>query len=670
MRILHLINSTRPEGGGPIESILQAASALAADGHVFEIASLDEPGAPWLSNMTVPVHALGPAVTPYRYSPRYLPWLRDHIREWDAAIVHGVWLFPSFAAWRACRAAQVPYFVYTHGLLDPTLKRVFPLKHLKKAAWWRLIEHKVVRDATAVFFTCEEEKRLAGQSFKPFECQPEIVPYCVGEPPGDPAVQIETFLRKYPECRGQRNILFLSRIHPKKGCDLLIEAFAGAAAKADGVRLVMAGPDVTGWQAELEELARRHDAADRITWTGMLSGDLKWGAFRAADAFALPSHQENFGIAVVEALACGTPVLISSKINIWREIEDDGAGLIASDDAAGTEVALGRWLAMDEVGRAAMREGARRCFERRFRSKEAAGILLGTLRACGVDERGNAEGGRCPVSAIILTLNEEANMRACLESLAWVDEVVVVDSGSHDRTVALAGEAREDVRVFEHEFRDFGDQRNWALDHTDPKNEWILFVDADERITPACAAAIRQAVAGGGAEIGYYLANRYLFLGRWIRHCTLYPSWQLRLLKRGHVRFQKEGHGQREVADGPLGYIREPYDHYGLSKGEGEWLARHKAYAVNEVDLLLRLRGEKINWSRLWGRDPVARRRALKQIAARMPCRPVMRFAYMYLWRGGFLDGRAGWRFCRLRWVHEMNVAARLAEARTLNTKY
>jgi len=268
-----------------------------------------------------------------------------------------------------------------------------------------------------------------------------------------------------------------------------------------------------------------------------------------------------------------------------------------------------------------------------------------------------------PVSVIVLTKDEEVNIRPCLESLAWADEVIVVDSGSRDRTTTLAAETRKDVRLFSHSFQDFGDQRNWALDNTQPRNDWILFVDADERITTACAQAIRKAIAAPGATVGFYLCNRYIFLGRWIRHCTLYPSWQLRLLKKGQVRFRKEGHGQREVTDGPLAYIREPYDHHGLSKGVSEWIARHNVYSSQEVELLLRLRREPIEWAKVFGPDPVDRRRSLKRLAARMPCRALFRFLYMYVVRGGFLDGKPGLVFCRLRMSHEIHIVVKLREA-------
>lgn len=269
---------------------------------------------------------------------------------------------------------------------------------------------------------------------------------------------------------------------------------------------------------------------------------------------------------------------------------------------------------------------------------------------------------RFPLTAIVLTHNEEANIEACLGCLDWVDDVIVVDSGSSDGTIGAAKATRPDVRVLEHRFRDFGDQRNWALDHASPRHEWILFLDADERCTPQCAAAIRSAVEDPGGNVGFYLTCRNLFLGKWIRRCTLYPSWQLRLLKSGHVRYQKEGHGQREVTSGPLGYLAEPYDHYGFSKGVADWIERHNRYSTDELELIARLRREPLVLTDLFRGDALRRRRCLKRLAARVGGRPWIRFFYTYVLRRGFLDGRAGFYFCLLRLAHEIHITVKLAE--------
>jgi glycosyltransferase involved in cell wall biosynthesis len=269
-----------------------------------------------------------------------------------------------------------------------------------------------------------------------------------------------------------------------------------------------------------------------------------------------------------------------------------------------------------------------------------------------------------PLSVIILTHNEGANIGPCLACLGWTDDIILLDSGSTDNTVELARRTRADIRVFDHPFQDFGDQRNWALDHTQPKHEWILFVDADERISPACAAAIRAAVQDPADKAGFYLTCRNFFMDRWIKHCTLYPSWQLRMLRKGAVRFRKEGHGQREVTDQPLGYVREPYDHYGFSKGLDHWKARHEVYAANEAELIFRLRAEPLALRDILSKDPVIRRRCLKRLAARTPFRPFMRFFYIYVWRRGYLDGRPGLVFSMLRARHEANITAKLATLR------
>jgi glycosyltransferase involved in cell wall biosynthesis len=186
-------------------------------------------------------------------------------------------------------------------------------------------------------------------------------------------------LARFPELAGRRVLLFLSRIHEKKGCDLLIRAFAKVA--DDSLHLVFAGPDQTGWTARLQSLATELGVAERLTWTGMLSGDLKWGALRLAEAFVLPSHQENFGIAVAEALACGTPVLISNKVNIWREIEQDRAGFVDEDDELGTTRLLQRWLGTSADERSQMRKNALASFEARFEVKRAAASLIEALGA-------------------------------------------------------------------------------------------------------------------------------------------------------------------------------------------------------------------------------------------------------------------------------------------------
>jgi glycosyltransferase involved in cell wall biosynthesis len=375
LKILRSIHSLDPATGGPLESIKQSSVALAARGHQVEIVCLDAPDAPWLRDFPVTVHALGPGGN-YGYTRGLVPWLQDRHHEFDAVIVHGLWLYNGFGVWRALRGTHTPYFVFAHGMLDPWFKRAYPLKHLKKMLYWLAIEHRVLRDAAAVLFTSEEEHRLAHKSYRPYRVNELVVNYGTAAPDIDLLQAREDFLSAYPDLRGRQVVLFLGRLHEKKGCDLLIEALS---AVGDSIlRLVVAGPSADeSYLVRLQHLAAR--SAGRVAFTGMLRGNLKWGAFAAADAFVLPSHQENFGIAVVEALACGVPVLISNKVNIWREIEHAGAGYVDADDLAGTTRLLERWVATSEQDRQSLRANAEKCFAEHFDINRATDSLLSLL---------------------------------------------------------------------------------------------------------------------------------------------------------------------------------------------------------------------------------------------------------------------------------------------------
>jgi glycosyltransferase involved in cell wall biosynthesis len=250
------------------------------------------------------------------------------------------------------------------------------LKHVKKWLYWMPFEHRVLRDAYRVLFTSKAEKRLAEQSFRLHTWNPYVVPYGASGPTGDPQMQMEAFFARCPKARGKRFLLFLGRIHRKKGCDLLIDAFAKVAASDPDLDLVIVGPDSQQWQAKLQQTAIRTGIAHRVHWPGMVTGDAKWGAFYASEAFILPSHQENFGIAVAEALGCGKPVLLADKVNIAEDIADDGAGLMELDTAEGTLRLLERWIAMTVEEREEMAERAYRCFHARYDMRENAKAII------------------------------------------------------------------------------------------------------------------------------------------------------------------------------------------------------------------------------------------------------------------------------------------------------
>jgi glycosyltransferase involved in cell wall biosynthesis len=374
MRLLHVVHTLNPDRGGPSESVRMFARAHQRAGNEVEVATLDgasdgPEGDGFRSLLDCEVHPCGPGKTNYGYSPRLDEWLKVNYHRFDGVIVNGVWQYHGVAARKAV-AGRKPYVVFAHGMLDPYFKSRFPLKHLKKLVYWTFQEHRNLNAAKAVCFTSEEERRVAAEGFPFCRFRRVVVPYGTMGPSGDPETLKRAFLESWPQLREKDYLLFLGRIHPKKGCDLLLEAFAEAA--SPGLQLVMAGPDETGWSAELKARATQLGIGERITWTGMLRGDAKWGAFYGAEAFVLPSHQENFGIAVADALACGVVPLISDKVNIAPDVAADGAGLMEADSVEGTVRLLTRFLELNPEELRTMRARALDCYQRRYALNNAA----------------------------------------------------------------------------------------------------------------------------------------------------------------------------------------------------------------------------------------------------------------------------------------------------------
>jgi glycosyltransferase involved in cell wall biosynthesis len=370
-RLLHVVDSLAPAAGGPTEGIRKLAESGVS---AVEVVCVDEPGEAYLRGYSFPVHGLGPARGHYRYTPRLGEWLKGNLTRFDGVVIHGLWQYHSYGSYRVVRG-RIPFVVFPHGMLDPYFKRTFPMKHVKKQVYWLAREYRVLRDARAVCFTTPIERDCAAGTMWPQRWNPVVVSFGTSQPGGDPAKQREMFLSQFPALQRRRFFLFLSRFHRKKGCDLLLEAFARVAETHPDLDLVMAGPDEEGLRPQLEAQAQGLRISARVHWTGMLEGDLKWGAFHAADAFVLPSHQENFGIAVVEALACGVPVLISDKVNIWPDIAQDEAGIVNPDTAEGTYRSMTSLLGMQPEERMRMISRGLECFQTRYEMKRTAQAL-------------------------------------------------------------------------------------------------------------------------------------------------------------------------------------------------------------------------------------------------------------------------------------------------------
>lgn len=368
MRILQVIGSIAPSFGGPAFVALTLHDAWREGGHEATLlCAADGPSDVVRWSAGGDTVGVGPGrFGMFMHSPALGDWLHRHAGGYDAIVVHGLWQHHGIAVRRAARRANVPFVTFVHGSLDPWFRRTYPLKHLKKQLYWWLAEGWNVHGAAALVFTCERERRLAHGMFRPYRMNEVVMPIGIADPMALAPQEPSAFHGRFPGLRSKRLVLFLGRVHRVKGLEVLVRAFARVAPSDDRLHLVIAGPEVDDTAARAREVLATARLEDRVTWTGMLEGDLKWSAYRAAELFCLPSHSENFGLVVAEALGLGLPVLVSDRVNIHEEILGARAGLIVEDTVASTVDGLRRWLALTDDERARLRERARDCFAAHF----------------------------------------------------------------------------------------------------------------------------------------------------------------------------------------------------------------------------------------------------------------------------------------------------------------
>lgn len=388
LRILHVISSLAPRYGGPSQVCLELCGELARRGERVSIftTDIDGPG-----RLDVPLdQPMQAGEAEVRFFPAQ--WPRRYVTSWplaralqhavpaqDIVHIHSLYLFPSTVAAHFCRRAGVPYLVRPHGTLDPYM---FRRHRARKWLYERLFEWRNLRRAAALHFTSLEEQELTRPLGLP---TPGVVVapgvhverYAVERSAADPPPPWE-------ERPGRRVILFLGRLNFKKGLDLLARAFTELARRRPDAHLVLAGPDDDGYGGTVRGWLGEAGVLDRCTFTGLLLGARKVAALQRADVFVLPSYSENFGVAVVEAMACGRPVVVSDRVNIWREIAQAGAGRVVSCDAD----AVGRGLAavLDDPHAAAMGERGRRLVAERFTWAAAGARMLEAYHGI-LDER-------------------------------------------------------------------------------------------------------------------------------------------------------------------------------------------------------------------------------------------------------------------------------------------
>ncbi|PTT02667.1 glycosyl transferase family 1 [Pedobacter sp. HMWF019] len=384
MLILHVLPTLDPKAGGLSQAVRNMIRYASGPDLQHEVVCLDPADASYLFEDSFKIHALGKGKTAWNYHGELRSWLNRNLQRYCSILVHGLWQYQSYAvykAWKKIQAASIRLFVMPHGMLDPYFQHAKGrrLKALRNLLFWQFTEKQLVNSADGLLFTCETEKQLARENFRPYLPKKEhVVGLGIQQPPPFTMEMGLQFFKICPELAGTPYLLFLSRIHPKKGLDLLIMAYQNLCSSRQNLPLLLiAGPGLdTPYGREMQRLAER---TATILFSGMLEGLAKWGAFYNCEAFVLPSHQENFGIAVVEALACSKPVVISNQVNIYQEIEMEEAGFVGADHLEGLIKQLERWLETDAQERESMGFNAGRCYAKHYAENSAGNILCHIL---------------------------------------------------------------------------------------------------------------------------------------------------------------------------------------------------------------------------------------------------------------------------------------------------
>jgi glycosyltransferase involved in cell wall biosynthesis len=376
LKILHIISSSDLNNGGPIRGILNLNNVYAKRGFNLDILCFDKDAPKFDLPTNVNIITLKALkLYNYYYCKSLTSWLEKNAKNYNKIFLNGIWQNHSFQSMVALKKLNIPYSVFVHGMLDPWSIRNSFFKRIKKAIYFYLFEYHVLKNAKFVIFTCEEESRLARSAFKFIKFNSKVIRYGMAPPPIQFAKSKLLFMT-YPMLKKKKIILFLGRVDRKKGIDLLIRAFAILYKNSDQFVLLIAGSGDFDFTKELKNLSASLGISEKVIWMGMIHDELKWSTLYSSDIFCLPSHQENFGIAIVESLSAGLPVLISNKVNIYSEISEDKAGIIFENNLEGTLHALREWNKLSVKELLSFKQNAKKCFKRRFLLKPYKSEIL------------------------------------------------------------------------------------------------------------------------------------------------------------------------------------------------------------------------------------------------------------------------------------------------------
>lgn len=390
MRILHVISSSNPKIGGPIQGIRNYQKEISKKGVLRDVVCFEDENdiKKWDFPESLNVIGLGKSIGPWQYNKNLKKWLLKNYSNYDSIIINGLWIYNSYGVVKTMKKIRKKnpnlkkpkIYIFCHGMLDPWFQkskgRIF--KSLRNSLYWHLIERKVVNYVDGLMFTTEQEKLLARTTFWGYKPKKEInIGYGIELPPSIENINVVNFLEENDLNKDTSYLLYLSRIDPKKGLDILLKVYlellkSEEYSKKLPILLIGGDKEESSYsQKQVEFISKNIELKDKVRFLGHLSGSKKWAAIYGCEAFILPSHTENFGIAVAESLSCSKPVIITDKVNIFHEISNYNAGLISSDTFDGVLRSLKKWIEMDSESKKIMSKNAFKVFKENFRSEDA-----------------------------------------------------------------------------------------------------------------------------------------------------------------------------------------------------------------------------------------------------------------------------------------------------------
>ncbi|WNZ43379.1 glycosyltransferase [Leptolyngbya boryana CZ1] len=655
MKILHIIPSVSLIRGGPSHAVLEMVWELRQQGIDAVIATTNDDGDgllqvpfnQWIdypisateADKTVPVQffsRFSPALTSIReftFSFSLTLWLWQHIREYDLLHIHAVFSYPSAIAMKIANLAKVPYIIRPLGSLAQwSLQQGAQ----KKQLYLRLIQQEI-QQANALHFTSTQEQQEAtasGLAFSSF-----VLPHGLTLPPSRP--DAKTQLRDWLNLPAEDPvILFLSRLHPKKGLDALIAALGQLSNQR--FQFVVAGRGTPEYEAELHQQLQAARIQDRTHCVGFVSGDRKHLLLQGSDLFALPSHSENFGIAVLEAMAAGLPVLITPEVALADLVHSEQLGWVASQSPSELAHAIQTCLTTPRIAQS-MGERAGQLVRSQFTWQSTIQQLIHHYQTFVQPSSIPASSTMLDaITPVILTYNEADNIDRTLQRLKWAKRIIVVDSYSQDETLQILAKYPQ-VELFQRSFDTHANQWNYGLEQV--QTEWVLSLDADYCLSEELTAEM-AALSTDSEFDSYFLPFKYCVFGKPLRKTLLPPREAL--FRKSKAVYVDDGHTQLLKAEGCSSVLNGPIYHDDR-KSFSRWLWAQDRYALLEVQKLLTTPQSDLSFG--------DRIRQTKVLA------PLVVLLYCLILHQGLFDGWRGWFYAFQRVLAEMILSARLIEA-------